>query len=138
MNADNQNRIAICRVYTPPAVKEGTWILVDRLWPRGIKKDALAFDLWLKEITPSTALRQWFHEDIDRHWHEFIERYIAELSHKGDLIERILDMAEQAPVTLFYASKDPRHNHALILNAVLCSWPSLPDKALLLRRFDVQ
>lgn len=127
-----RNKIVICRVYTPPKIKEGVWVLVDRLWPRGIKKETLAFDLWLKDITPSAALRQWFHENIEKRWSEFIDCYIEELNHKGDLIERILEMAEQTPVTLFYAAKDSKHNHVLILKAVLCSWPNLPDKTLLL------
>jgi len=132
MNSTYRNRIVICRVYAPPKVKEGAWVLVDRLWPRGIKKETFAFDLWLKDITPSTVLRQWFHENSDERWSEFVDRYIEELNHKGDLIERILEMAEHTPVTLFYAAKDPKHNHALILKAVLYSWPNLPDKTLLL------
>lgn len=131
MSSIYRNRIDICRVYTPPKVKEGVWILVDRLWPRGLKKGTLAFDFWLKDITPSTALRQWFHGDSDERWREFVDCYIGELVNKGELIEHILEQAEQTPVTLFYAAKDPKHNHALILQAVLCSWPHPPDKALL-------
>lgn len=65
--------IQICRVYSPPKTKIGILILLDRLWPRGLKKGAVDFDLWFKEITPSTTLRQWFHEDIDKRWNEFIE-----------------------------------------------------------------
>lgn len=125
-----QDRIVICRVYTPPKVKEGTWILVDRLWPRGLKKEALAFDLWLKDIAPSTAIRKLFHENIETRWSEFVDCYIDELDHKGQLIERVLEMAEHAPVTLFYAAKNPKHNHVLILQAVLNAWPNLPDKTL--------
>ncbi|STO91536.1 DUF488 domain-containing protein [Fluoribacter dumoffii] len=61
MSSTHRNTIQICRVYAPPPIKEGAWILIDRLWPRGLKKETLAFDLWLKDITPSVALRQWFH-----------------------------------------------------------------------------
>ncbi|WP_028389353.1 DUF488 domain-containing protein [Legionella fairfieldensis] len=122
-------RIHICRVYTPPKAKEGTWILVDKLWPRGLKKETLDFDLWLKDITPSTRLRQWFHEHPKERWDEFAAQYIKELKSKGSLIEQIQTMAKQHPVTLFYAAKDTEHNHAIILKEVLCSWPNLPDKS---------
>ncbi|HEL9664694.1 TPA: DUF488 domain-containing protein [Legionella pneumophila] len=131
MSSTHRNTIQICRVYTPPPIKEGVWILIDRLWPRGLKKDALAFDLWLKDITPSVSLRQWFHGDSDERWNDFVDCYIEELDNKGDLIERILEMAREAPITLFYAAKEPKHNHALVLQAVLYSWPNHPDKTLL-------
>ena len=132
MNAMRQNTIHICRVYTPPKVKEGVWILVDRIWPRGLKKETLAFDLWLKDITPSVSLRQWFHENIEARWGEFVDCYIEELAHKGDLIEHILEQTEHTSVTLFYAAKNLKHNHARILQAVLYFWPQKPDKTLLL------
>lgn len=132
MNATSQNAIHICRVYTPPKVKEGVWILVDRIWPRGLKKEALAFDFWLKDITPSVSLRQWFHENIEARWSEFIDSYVEELDHKSDLIEHIVEQAEHTSVTLFYAAKDLKHNHARILQAVLNSWLQKPDKTLLL------
>lgn len=125
------NKIHFCRVYNPPKVKEGAWVLVDRLWPRGLKKESLAFDLWLKDISPSTPLRQWFHGDAEARWSEFVNCYIKELDYKGDLIELLLGMVKQTPVTLFYAVKDTKHNHARILQAVLYSWPNLPDKTLL-------
>lgn len=119
--------ISICRVYSPPVQKEGTWILVDRLWPRGLKKDALAFDLWLKEITPSTELRKWFHQDSAVNWLEFERRYIRELQEKPELIEQVREQAAHSPVILFYAAKDPVHNHALVLQKVLLCWPECPD-----------
>ncbi|HAT8808081.1 DUF488 domain-containing protein [Legionella parisiensis] len=132
MNTTYRNRIYICRVYTPPKVKEGVWILVDRLWPRGIKKEALAFDFWLKDITPSATLRQLFHGNSGERWSEFVDCYIEELNNKGDLINHILEQAECTSITLFYAAKDLKHNHALILQSVLYSWPQKPDKKLLL------
>lgn len=132
MSSTHRNTIQICRVYTPPPIKEGVWILIDRLWPRGLKKETLTFDFWLKDITPSVALRQWFHGNIEKRWREFIDCYIEELNNKSTLIEQILEMTKDASVILFYAAKDPKHNHARILQAVLHSWPIVPDKALLL------
>ncbi len=118
-------KITICRVYEPPAHKEGIWILVDRLWPRGIKKDTLAIDLWLKEIAPSSSLRKWFNHEPDK-WPGFEQRYMEELQDKQKLIECILEKARHSPITLFYAAKDTYHNHALVLQAVLKNWPKLP------------
>jgi uncharacterized protein YeaO (DUF488 family) len=107
--------IDICRVYTPPKTKKGKWILIDRLWPRGLKKEKLDFDVWLKDIAPSTSLRKWFHEDPEERWDEFANHYIDELKNKDSLIEHILDMAKQSPLTLFYAAKEREHNHAIVL-----------------------
>ncbi|MDR3442997.1 MAG: DUF488 family protein [Legionella sp.] len=117
--------IELCRVYTPPAHKEGFWILVDRLWPRGLKKDELAFDLWLKDIAPSPTLRVWFNHDPSK-WSEFFARYVLELQSKKELVEQVLDEAKHAPVTLFYAAKDTQHSHALVLQETLKSWPKPP------------
>ncbi|KGP64248.1 uroporphyrin-III methyltransferase [Legionella norrlandica] len=119
-------QITIERVYSPPEHKEGKWILVDKLWPRGIKKDSIAFDMWLKEIAPSTSLRKWFHQDSNN-WCKFAKRYIQELQEKSDLIEDILEMAKDSSITLFYAAKDIHHNHALVLQKVLLSWPRTPE-----------
>lgn len=127
-----RDAIQICRVYTPPKTKKGTWILVDRLWPRGLKKEKLDFDLWLKEITPSPELRKWYHGDNQNRWEDFAYHYIEELKTKGPLIEDVLDMAKKAPVTLFYAAKDTKQNHAIVLREVLCSWPKLPESDLFL------
>lgn len=125
MNLSNEKMIKICRVYTPPKIKKGIWILIDRLWPRGLKKETLNFDLWLKDITPSPSLRQWFHEDPKERWNEFANQYVEELKNKNALIEQILDMVKHHPVTLFYAAKDMEHNHAIILQKVLHTWPDL-------------
>lgn len=120
------SKITLSRVYSPPEHKEGTWILVDRLWPRGLKKDSIPFDMWLKEITPSPALRKWFHQDRDN-WPEFAKRYAQELKEKPELIEKVLTLARTSPITLFYAAKDLEHNHALVLQKVLKSWPQTPE-----------
>ncbi|HHL3494066.1 TPA: DUF488 domain-containing protein [Legionella pneumophila] len=119
-------QIALSRVYSPPERKEGLWILVDRLWPRGIKKDSIPLDMWLKDIAPSPALRKWFHQDRE-HWPEFATRYAQELKEKPELIEHLLTLANTSPITLFYAAKDPHHNHALVLQKVLKSWPKTPE-----------
>lgn len=113
--------IQMCRVYTPPVKKKGRWILVDRLWPRGLKKETLDFDLWLKDIAPSTSLRRWFHENPKARWKDFALQYKEELSHNAACIEKIQDMAKESPVTLFYAAKDVEHNHASVLLEVLRS-----------------
>ncbi|KTC86746.1 DUF488 domain-containing protein [Legionella brunensis] len=117
--------ISICRVYTPPPHKEGVWILIDRLWPRGIKKSSIAFDLWLKEIAPSPSLRKWFDHKPEK-WINFARLYIDELQNHQELIESIKETARHEPVTLFYAAKDTLHNHALVLQATLISWPDPP------------
>ncbi|CEG57745.1 DUF488 domain-containing protein [Legionella fallonii] len=121
--------IRICRVYSPPVHKEGVWLLVDRLWPRGIKKESIDFDLWLKDITPSPELRKWFNHEPEK-WADFACSYIKELQHKPELIKQVQEMAKNSPVTLFYAAKDTQHTHALVLQAMLRSWPDLPDIAL--------
>lgn len=127
MNSNCQKAIQICRVYTPPKTKHGKWILIDKLWPRALKKEAIDFDLWLKDITPSTGLRKWFHESPKERWREFTNQYIEELNQKKQLIEKIQSMAKHSPITLFYAAKDTSHNHAIILQEVLLSWPNMPN-----------
>lgn len=123
----DKSDISICRVYSPPHHKEGVWVLVDRLWPRGLKKESIPFDLWLKDIAPSPSLRQWFHQDSANHWLEFAQRYLAELQDKAELIKELRETARRTPVTLFYAAKDTLHNHALVLQKTLLSWPDAPE-----------
>lgn len=126
-----QIKISICRVYTPPPQKEGVWILIDRLWPRGLKKDKLPFDSWLKDLAPSSNLRIWFHKD-PTHWPEFVVRYQNELQEQAQLIEQTLHSAADSSITLFYAAKNIEKNHALVLQAVMRAWPEKADiKALL-------
>ncbi|ARG96543.1 DUF488 domain-containing protein [Legionella micdadei] len=120
------NKINIYRVYeAPSSSKNGLWILVDRLWPRGLKKEAIPFDLWLKDIAPSAALRTWFNHQPEK-WIEFANRYIDELKNKPELITSILEKAKNSEITLFYAAKDEQHNNAKVLKAVLESWPKWP------------
>ena len=108
------DNLRIKRIYDPPSPKDGTRILVDRIWPRGVSKDAARLTEWLKEIAPSTSLRQWFHRDPTQ-WTEFCRRYRAELDANSDAVERLRDFLKTGPVTLLYAARDREHNHAVVL-----------------------
>jgi uncharacterized protein YeaO (DUF488 family) len=110
--------IKLKRVYEKPAAADGTRILVDRLWPRGLKKKAAAIDHWFKEIAPSTVLRKWFGHDPVR-WNEFHRRYAAELRLHREQLGEIRRLAEHGPVTLVYAAHDELHNDAVVLRDVL-------------------
>ena len=111
--------IQIKRVYDPAEPTDGFRILVDRLWPRGIRKGALPYDLWAKNITPSPPLRRWFHEDPDQRWTEFEHRYRLELDTSPTVDELLNRIKGSETATLLYASKNATHNHALILQDYL-------------------
>ena len=111
--------IQIKRVYEAADPADGFRILVDRLWPRGIRKDALPYDLWPKDLTPSPALRRWFHEDPDGRWAEFSQRYRSELATAPSVDEVISRIRPYDTVTLLSAAKATDHNHALILRDFL-------------------
>lgn len=110
--------IKLKRAYEPPEPGDGTRVLVDRLWPRGVKKAAAAIDLWVKDIAPSTELRQWFGHQTGR-WDEFRRRYAAELERKTDLIDELRALARRGPITLVFSAHDAAHNDAVVLRAVL-------------------
>lgn len=110
--------INIKRAYDPPSPSDGTRILVDRLWPRGLSKAELKLDLWLKDVAPSTALRQWFSHDPER-WTEFQRRYLEELKQNPDTWRPILEAAIQHNITLVFGSKDTAHNDAVVLQKFL-------------------
>ena len=110
--------IRIKRVYDLHESDDGARFLVDRLWPRGMKKDALVMEAWLKDVAPSAALRQWFGHDPAK-WPEFQRRYSAELKTRPDVLQPLLTAARQGNVTLLYSARDVEHNSALILKAVL-------------------
>lgn len=112
-------QINIKRVYEPAQSSDGFRVLVDKMWPRGVKKEALPYDLWAKEITPSTPLRQWFHADPQNRWIQFRERYLQELSSSQSVRKFIGQIRGEATVTLLYASKSATENHALILQEYL-------------------
>ena len=106
------------RVYDPPAPEDGTRILVDRLWPRGLKKGDAAIDRWMKEIAPSTELRKWFDHDPER-WAEFQRRYKHELYEHALELEELRALASKSKVTLLFAARDEQHNDAVVLQEVL-------------------
>ncbi len=110
--------IRVRRVYEPVDVADGTRFLVERLWPRGTRKEALALDDWLKDVAPSTALRQWFGHDPAK-WEEFRQRYTAELDAQPTAWQPILDATRANPVTLLFSSHDLEHNNAVALKAYL-------------------
>jgi uncharacterized protein YeaO (DUF488 family) len=106
--------IKIKRVYDAVEKADGQRFLVDRLWPRGIKKSSLVMDAWIKDAAPSTELRQWFHHDPSR-WNEFRLRYFAELESKPEVLEPLAELQRDGTVTLLCSAKDANHNHAIAL-----------------------
>ncbi len=108
------SHLQIKRAYAPPEPGDGTRVLVDRLWPRGVKKADAAVDHWLKEIAPSKALREWFAHDPAR-WDEFRERYAKELDDRPELLTQLRELARAGTVTLVYAAHDEAHNNAVAL-----------------------
>jgi uncharacterized protein YeaO (DUF488 family) len=112
------DKIKLKRAYAPPEPSDGARILIDRLWPRGIKETDAAIDRWLKEIAPSAGLRRWFGHRPER-WPEFRRRYLAELKERPELVEEIRAAARDGPVTLVYAARDEAHNDAVVLRELL-------------------
>jgi uncharacterized protein YeaO (DUF488 family) len=106
--------IHLKRVYEPESASDGHRFLVERLWPRGIKKTNLKMDAWLKDVAPSTELRRWFAHDPQK-WEEFRRRYFAELRAKPEAIEPLVKAARQGRVILLYSAHDPDHNNAVAL-----------------------
>lgn len=107
--------ILVKRVYEEAETKDGYRVLVDRLWPRGLTKERVSADLWLKEIAPSDALRKWFGHDPKK-WGEFVKRYKAELAKKKELLAEIRRLEkEHGTVTLLYGRNDPKENQAVII-----------------------
>ncbi len=109
-----QKTIQIKRVYEAPAADDGTRVLVDRLWPRGLRKEEVPLALWLKDIAPTPALRTWFGHDPER-WEAFRERYRAELDQHPDTVAQLRALAREGRLTLLYAARDEVHNHAVVL-----------------------
>ena len=113
--------IQIKRIYEAVSPADGKRILVDRLWPRGVSKAQAQLDLWPKELTPSDALRQWYHEDIEQRWDEFQRRYQAELAGQQEALQQLRDLARQEKITLLTAAKNAGKNHAEVLKRILQS-----------------
>jgi uncharacterized protein YeaO (DUF488 family) len=115
--------IKLKRAYEPPAKSYGRRILIDRLWPRGVSKAEAALDGWMKDIAPSTALRQWFGHDPAR-WRDFRGRYAEEIREHPDRLRELRRFAAEGPLTLVYSAHDEAHNDAVVLRAVLLGrWP---------------
>ena len=110
--------VKLKRAYVAQDADDGTRVLVDRLWPRGVRKADAALDLWLKEIAPSTELRKWFDHDTAR-WDEFRERYSGELRTPPELLVQLRTLARKGTLTLVYAAHDERHNDAVVLRAAI-------------------
>ncbi len=118
----SKQNITIKRIYDEPEPGDGTRVLVDRLWPRGIKKEKAALDLWLKEVAPSDELRKWFQHEPEK-FAEFRRRYEAELHtpEKQEALAKLHRLASEGPLTLLFAARDSEHNNACVLRDVLLS-----------------
>jgi DNA-3-methyladenine glycosylase I len=114
----NYSPIKIKRVYDPPALDDGFRILIDRLWPRGLTKEAAKVDLWQKDLAPSTALRNWFQHEPKR-WKEFQIRYARELGQKPKAVEELWQRIQQGPVTILFGAKNQECNNAVALKSYL-------------------
>lgn len=112
-------QVKIKRAYETPGPDDGFRVFIDRLWPRGMRKEAFHYDLWDKDIAPSPALRRWYHEDMPGRWDGFRQRYLAELQASPAVAEFARRIGGQPVVTLVYASRNALQNHALVLKEYL-------------------
>jgi uncharacterized protein YeaO (DUF488 family) len=117
--------IAIKRIYDPPSPADGLRVLVDRVWPRGLRKDRAAIDRWAKELAPSTGLRTWFGHDPAR-FDEFRKRYRGELGPQAPAIDALLADCGGRTLTLLYSARDTEHNQAVVLREVLAGRAGRP------------
>ena len=115
-----QLSVALKRVYDEPAASDGTRVLVERLWPRGLSKERAHIDLWLKDVAPSTELRQWFHHD-PQNFPAFRRRYEAELKSEvaQEALAKLRDIAKQGQLTLVFAAHDAEYSNARVLHDLL-------------------
>ena len=112
--------IHVARVYDRESLPEGRRFLVERLWPRGVRREDLELDDWLRQVAPSTELRRWFGHDPER-WEEFRRRYAAELDASPDAWQPLLDAARTGPVVLLFSARDEEHNNAVALRDYLAA-----------------
>lgn len=110
--------IKLKRIYDAPARADGQRVLVDRIWPRGVSKEAADLDLWLKEAAPSDRLRKWFGHDEEK-WEEFKRRYFEELDGRRESLKEVVEAASHRTVTLLFAAKDEERNNAVALKEYL-------------------
>lgn len=115
--------IRVKRIYEEPADSDGCRVLVDRVWPRGVAKLQARLDRWLKEVAPSTALRQWFAHDPAK-WADFRQRYFRELDARTEDVAWLREQADRGRLTLLFAAKDESHNNALVLRDYLKRAPA--------------
>nr|WP_240194367.1 DUF488 family protein [Desulfopila inferna] len=108
------------RVYDPVEKEDGVRVLVDRVWPRGLSKEKLKADLWLKDVAPSTTLRKWFNHDRSR-WENFKSRYFTELDAKPERVNQLHELATKERVTLLFSARDNQCNQAVALREYLQS-----------------
>jgi uncharacterized protein YeaO (DUF488 family) len=118
MSEKISERVKLKRAYETPATDDGMRVLVDRLWPRGVKKTEAAIDHWMKELAPSTELRKWFGHDPAR-WEEFRRRYAAEIQEHRNELDRMRGLMREGTVTLVYSAHDETHNDAVVLREIL-------------------
>ena len=111
--------IQIKRAYEPSLPTDGYRVYIDRLWPRGLSHETFHYDLWDKEIAPSTELREWFHQDSDNRWDEFEKRYKEELQQNPAFTQLKADLVDKPVVTLLYSSHDQDHNNAIVVQQLL-------------------
>ena len=110
--------VRLKRAYESPSPDDGTRVLIDRLWPRGVKKADAAIDDWIKDLSPSTGLRQWFGHEPAK-WEEFRRRFTQELSQHPNQLSHLRDRARKGRITLIYSAHDELHNDAIVLRDVL-------------------
>lgn len=110
--------VKLKRAYEPPGRSDGKRVLIDRLWPRGVKKSGAKIDKWMKDIAPSTTLRKWFGHDPNR-WPEFKNRYGAEVRQHPELLDDLRKLAREGPLTLVFAARDEAHNDAVVLRNLI-------------------
>jgi uncharacterized protein YeaO (DUF488 family) len=107
-------QISVKRIYEKPDLKDGTRILVDRLWPRGLSKEDACVDVWLTSVAPSHELRKWYQHDSQK-WFEFKKRYFAELDAHSDAVNELVELVKCGTTTLLYSAKDFQYNNAVAL-----------------------
>lgn len=118
MGAKRRPRIQCKRAYEPPAASDGVRVLIDRMWPRGISKQALQLDEWQKELAPSTGLRKWFGHDPAK-WDEFKRRYHAELDEQAEAVGQLVETCRRQTITLVFGARDAVHSNAVALKEYL-------------------
>lgn len=111
-------KIQLKRAYDPPSPTDGPRVLVDRVWPRGVTRERLALDAWMRDLGPTEALRKWFHHDA-ANWDEFRRRYLRELRGKDTLLDALAGLARGGKLTLVYGARDPLHNQAVVIGEAL-------------------